>query len=260
MAFEESYLTVNGTRVRMRRAGKGPAMLYLHGANGAAAILPFMDQLAENFDVLVPEHPGFGLSDEPEWLENIHDLAYFYLDLLDQLGLDSVHVVGSSIGGWLAMELAIRAPARFKSLVLVGAAGIRIPEAQPGDIFLWNPEAMVRNTFHDQAIVEKMLSAPAPTPDEQDILLKNRHTVAALAWQPRLHDPFLHKWLHRATMPVKLVWGADDKIMPLAVGQALQKLLPNAHLDVFNQCGHLPQIERAAEFSASVKQFAEGIK
>lgn len=260
MAFEETYLTVNGTRIRMRRAGKGPAMLYLHGANGAAAVLPFMDELAKNFDLLVPEHPGFGMSDEPEWLENIHDLAYFYLDLLDQLGLDSVHVVGSSIGGWLAMELAIRAPSRFKSLVLVGAAGIRIPEAQPGDIFLWNPEAMVRNTFHDPAIVEQMLAAPALTPEQQDILLKNRHTVAALAWQPRLHDPFLHKWLHRVTMPVKLVWGADDKIMPLAVGQALQKLLPNAHLDVINQCGHLPQIERAAEFSASVKQFAEGIK
>lgn len=260
MAFEESYVTVNGTRIRMRRAGKGPAMLYLHGANGAADVLPFMDELAKNFDVLVPEHPGFGMSDEPDWLENIHDLAYFYLGLLDQLGLPSVHVVGSSIGGWLAMELAIREPSRFKSLVLVGAAGIRLREAVPGDIFLWNPETMVRNTFHDPAIVEKMLSAPAPTADQQDILLKNRHTVAALAWQPRLHNPFLHKWLHRVTMPVKLVWGADDKIMPLAVGQALQKLLPNSHLDVFNQCGHLPQIERAAEFSASVKQFAERIK
>lgn len=259
MAFEESYLTVNGTRIRMWRSGKGPAMLYLHGANGAAAVLPFMDELAKNFDVLVPEHPGFGLSDEPDWLENIHDLAYFYLDLLDQIGLPSVHVVGSSIGGWLAMELAIREPSRFKSLVLVGAAGIRLREAGPGDIFLWNPETMVRNTFHDLAIVEKMLSAPAPTAEQQEILLKNGHTMAALAWQPRLHDPFLHKWLHRVTMPVKLVWGADDKIMPLAVGQALQKLLPNSHLDVFNQCGHLPQIERAAEFSASVKQFAERI-
>ncbi len=260
MAFEESYLTVNGCRIRMRRSGKGPAMLYLHGANGAAAVQPFMETLAKDFDLLVPEHPGFGLSEEPEWLENIHDLSYFYLDLLDQLGLDKVHVVGSSIGGWLAMEMAIRQPTRFKSLALIGAAGIRVPGATPGDIFLWSPEKLARKTFYNQAIADQMLSASPPTPDEYDVLLKNRETVARLAWQPRLHDPFLSKWLHRLSMPVKLIWGADDNIMPLACGEALKGMIPNAQLQVFKECGHLPQVEHAAEFSASVKQFAEGIK
>src|SRR5690606_37977432 len=118
-AFEESFVTVDGCRTRMRRSGAGPTVLYLHGANGAPVIQPFMEVLAKDFDVLVPEHPGFGLSDEPEWLENMHDLAYFYLDLLDHLGLESLHVVGSSMGGWLAMEMAVREPSRFKSLTLV---------------------------------------------------------------------------------------------------------------------------------------------
>jgi pimeloyl-ACP methyl ester carboxylesterase len=260
MSFEESFITVNGCRIRLRRSGgAGPAVLYLHGANGASAVQPFMNTLAENFDLIVPEHPGFGMSDEPEWLENIHDLAYFYLDLLDQLALPSVHVVGSSIGGWLAMEMAVREPARFKSLVLVGAAGIRVAGAQPGDIFLWSPEKTVRNTFHDQTLAGKILALPV-SPEDQGIMLKNRHTVALLAWEPRLHDPCLHKWLHRLTMPVKLVWGAEDRIMPLACGEKLKTLIPNAQLEVHERCGHLPQVERADAFCASVKQFVEGIR
>lgn len=260
MKFQESYVTVDGCRVRLRRAGEGAALLYLHGANGAMQVQPFMEDLAKSFDLLVPEHPGFGYSDEPEWLENIHDLAYFYLDFLKHQGIDSVHVVGSSIGGWLAMEMAIRDPSRFKSLILVGAAGLRVPGALPGDIFVWNAETMARNTFFDQALAERVLANQPTSSEEQDAILKNKHTVARLAWQPRLHDPFLSKWLHRLDMPVKLVWGENDKIMPVACGQALKDLIPGAELEVYKSCGHLPQVEHAAAFSASVKKFVEGVK
>ena len=120
MAFEESFLVVDGCRIRLRRGGAGAPMLYLHGADGAPVIQPFMNTLASRYDLLVPEHPGFGQSDEIDWLENIHDLAYFYLDLLDHLKLPEVHLVGSSIGGWLAMEIAVRDPSRVRSMTLVG--------------------------------------------------------------------------------------------------------------------------------------------
>jgi pimeloyl-ACP methyl ester carboxylesterase len=259
MSFEDSFITVNGCRTHLRRSGRGEPMLYLHGAAGAAAIAPFMETLAADHDLIVPEHPGFGLSDEPPWLENIHDLAYFYLDLLDQLALPSVHLVGSSLGGWLAMEMAVRQPGRFRSLVLVGAAGIRVPDAQTGDIFLWSAEQAARNIYFDQALAEKMLAMPT-TPEQQDILLKNRHTMALLAWQPRLHDPFLHKWLHRLDMPVKLMWGAQDKVIPPAFGHALKALIPRAELQLFDQCGHLPQVEWPREFCASVKQFVQQVR
>jgi pimeloyl-ACP methyl ester carboxylesterase len=257
MPFEDSFVTVDGCRTHLRRGGRGPAMLYLHGANGAPAVQPFMETLAADFDLIVPEHPGFGLSDEPAWLENMHDLAYFYLDLLDQLELPSVHLVGSSLGGWLAMEMAVRQPKRFPSMVLIGAAGIRVPDAQSGDIFLWSAEQTTRNIFFDQALAEKMLSVP-PTPEQQDTQLKNRHTTALLGWQPRLYDPYLHKWLHRLQMPVKLVWGAQDKVMPVAFGHALKALIPNAELEILENCGHLPQAEKPREFCACVKQLAQG--
>ena len=96
MSFQETFITINDCRVRIRRKGQGTPMIYLHGADGAAMIQPFMETLAQSFDLIVPEHPGFGQSDETPWLENMHDLAYYYLDLLDHLQLPSVHLVD----GW----------------------------------------------------------------------------------------------------------------------------------------------------------------
>ncbi len=145
MTFSDTFVEVDGCRTHLRRAGKGEPLLFLHGASGAPAIMPFMEKLAQRFDVLVPEHPGWGLSDEPEWLENIHDVAYFYLDFLKQLNLRNVTVVGSSMGGWIAMEMAVRDTARMKSLVLVSPAGIAAPGVLPADIFLMPPEEMVKN-------------------------------------------------------------------------------------------------------------------
>jgi pimeloyl-ACP methyl ester carboxylesterase len=252
--FTESTMTVDGCNIRFRRGGKGPPLLYLHGANGVARIQPFLEQLAEQFDVLVPEHPGFGESDEPEWLDNIQDLAFFYLDLLDQLKLPKVAVIGSSIGGWLAMEMAIREPSRFQALVLVGACGIRIPQAQPGDIFLWSPETAARKTFVDPKFVEFALA----NPPDLDTGLKNKHTVAKLAWEPRLHNPMLAKWLHRLKMPVQLVWGEQDQIIPVAYAHAFKKLLPQAQLQLFADCGHLPQTEQPEKFAKTAIEFLQG--
>jgi pimeloyl-ACP methyl ester carboxylesterase len=251
--FQESFTSYNDCRIRLRRGGQGPALLYLHGANGVPAVPEFAEALASNYDVIIPEHPGYGQSDEPEWLEDIHDLAYFYLGLLDQMKLEQVHVVGSSIGGWLAMEMAVRDPSRFASMVLVGSAGIRIAASQPGDIFLWTPEQAAANTYADPAIVARVLANPLDT----DTTLKNRHTTAALAWGPRLHDPKLHKWLHRLKMPVRLAWGADDKIMPVAYADAFKALIPQASIEIYERCGHLPQVEHPARFAASTKQFID---
>jgi pimeloyl-ACP methyl ester carboxylesterase len=249
--FEEKRLTVNGCTVRLRRAGAGPSLLYLHGANGAAKVPAFLESFTPHFDVWVPEHPGFGESDAPKWLENIHDLAYFYSDFLNQLGLSKVHVIGSSIGGWLAMEMAIREPQRFSSMVLIGCAGIRLEETPPGDTFKWDPATAVRNTFVDEKMVAFAMSHPLDPATAQ----KNRRTVEQLAFEPRLHDPMLHKWLHRIKCPVQLAWGDQDKIMPLAYGHAFSKLIPQSELVVFPNCGHLPQMEQAPEFAASSLKF-----
>src|ERR1700729_3733858 len=124
--FSTSVLVVRGCRIRLMRGGAGSPLVVLHGASGAN-VLPFMQQLAQKFDVIAPEHPGFGESDTPDWLDNIHDLAFFYLDVLEQLKLEGAHLVGNSLGGWIAAELAVRNTSRLASLTLCDAAGLYVP-------------------------------------------------------------------------------------------------------------------------------------
>jgi pimeloyl-ACP methyl ester carboxylesterase len=244
VSFTESYIEVDGCRTRLRRGGKGDPLLFLHGASGAPAILPFMEKLAQRFDVLVPEHPGYGQTAEPEWLENIHDVAYFYLDFLKQLNLRNVTLVGNSMGGWIAMEIAVRDTSRLKSLVLVSPAGIPAPGVQPADIFLMAPEDVVRNLFVDQKLAEARLAQP----EDIDVSLKNRHTTARLAWEPRLYDPFLPKWLHRIDVPVKIIWGREDRILPVAFAEEFKRLMPKAQIHIVDNAGHLPHAEKPDQF------------
>jgi pimeloyl-ACP methyl ester carboxylesterase len=252
--FEQHDLRVRDTRITLRRGGSGPQLLYLHGANGAPSVRPFMELLAQSYDVLVPEHPGFGGSDEPDWLDNIHDLAYFYLDVIDQLGLRDVHLVGSSIGGWLALEMAVRHLTPFRRLTVVGPAGIYVPGLKRGDVFLWSPEEKVRNLFYDQAIAERMLAQPV-TPAQVEMEVKNQYTVARLAWEPRLFDPHLAKWLHRIKVPTQIIWGDHDRILPPEYAVQFQKLIPGSRVDIVSQCGHLPHTEKPEEFARLVKEF-----
>lgn len=251
MKFNQSFIEVDGCKVNLRRGGSGQPLLFLHGASGAPLLLPFMEKLAERFDVLVPEHPGYGLSEEPAWLENIHDVAYFYLDFLKHLELDNVILIGNSMGGWMAMEVAVRDTSRLASVVLVSPAGIRAPGVQPADIFLMPDEELVRTLFHDQKLAEARLALP-PSPEALDIALKNKHTTARLAWEPRLHDPFLPKWLHRIDVPVKIIWGKEDRILPVAFIEEYKRLIPKAQTHVVEGAGHLPHVEKADEFVAIV--------
>src|SRR3954465_11622411 len=138
MPFSDHQLELDGCRTHYRRGGRSSSdaapLVFLHGASGAPVVLPFMERLAERFDVIVPDHPGYGQSEEPDWLENIHDVAYFYLDFLAALKLERAVIVGSSMGGWMAMEMAVRNTSRIGSLVLVtppGTAPKRAPPAPP---------------------------------------------------------------------------------------------------------------------------------
>ena len=257
MSFHQSFVEIDGCRIHLRRGGSGAPLVFLHGASGAPAILPFMEKLALRFDVLVPEHPGYGLSDEPEWLDNIHDLAYFYLDFLKRLDLENVTLVGSSLGGWIGLEMAVRDTLRLRALVLVSPAGLRAPGVQPADTFLMSPEELARQLFHDPKFAQARLAEPV-TPESVEISLKNRHATARLAWEPRLHDPHLQKWLHRIDVPVQIIWGDQDRILPLGFLDIFKKWMPAAKAAVVKDAGHLPHVEKSEEFCDLVMRFVQG--
>src|SRR5437868_4687556 len=109
---QRSEIIVNNCRVSLLRDGSGPPLLFLHGAGGGRGWSPFLASLSERFDVIAPDHPGYGQSETPDWLDNIHDMAFFYLDLIEALGLADIHLVGASLGGWIAAEMAVRSTAR----------------------------------------------------------------------------------------------------------------------------------------------------
>ena len=258
MPAELSDLKVRDVTLKVHRAGSGNTVLFLHGAGGVPQWLPFFDALAEHYEVLVPEHPGFGGSDDPPWLRSIADLALFYLDLLEEAGLDRIHLIGNSLGGWLAAELLIRDRSRFKSLVQLAPAGIRVKGVPPGDNFIWGPEEALRNLYHDQSYADRILSL-TPSEAQVDVMLHNRFTVAKLGWQPRWYDPDLEKWLHRIKLPALVVWGENDKIMPPAYAALWKERLPDARLVMLEACGHLPHVEHAATVARHVRDFFEGV-
>src|SRR5512138_2780902 len=145
MNGQESFETVTGCKVRLLRGGKGAPLLYLHGARGGGVWLPFMERLSAHFEVFAPEHPGFGGSDTPAWLDTVGDLAYFYLDFIRQLGLKDLTLIGSSLGGWTAAEIAVRDCSSLRAIVLSCPAGIHVKGQSKGDIFLWSNDTLVRN-------------------------------------------------------------------------------------------------------------------
>ncbi|MGE7472012.1 alpha/beta fold hydrolase [Bosea sp. NPDC003192] len=258
--FTSSVALLNDVPLRTWEGGEGPTLLFLHGAGGAADFFvdgqpaPFLAELAQSFRVLVTEHPGFGANERPAWLATMHDLAYFYLDYLQARSLRNVHLVGHSLGGWLALELAVRNTEHLASLTVAGAAGVDVLGVPKGDIFLWSRDDFARNMFRTPAAAQAYL-ARTMTPEQERIAARNRETFMLLASEPRLFDPHLHKWLHRISVPAHIIWAEDDAVLPRPYGEAIAGLIGNARLTILDGAGHLMQIDQPSAFGAAVSGF-----
>jgi pimeloyl-ACP methyl ester carboxylesterase len=244
MPVKELRHRVRDVGVRLWRAGAGTPLVFLHGAAGPPPWGAFFEALAAKCELIVPEHPGFGLSDNPAWIRNVADLAMYYLDFLDGLGLPPVHLVGQSLGGWVAAEVAARNATRLKSLTLVAPAGLRVNGVPCGDNFIWSAEETARNLYHDQAFAERII-AHTPSEQEAEIMLTNRFTAAKLGWDPRWFNPALERWLHRVTLPTLVLWGRDDKFLPSDYAKRWGACIPQARVELIADCGHLPHVEKA---------------
>jgi pimeloyl-ACP methyl ester carboxylesterase len=252
MPHSETMLELRGTRIRVLRGGTGAPLLFLHGASGHVGWLPFLERLSQRFDVIAPEHPGFGVSDDPTWLNHPSDLAYFYLDLIDALKLEGVHLIGTSLGGWIAAELAIRNTSRLSSLTLVCAVGITADGETMDDMFPMSAEENAQRFYHDPEHVRRRLEGLAAA--DPRVLVRNRSTVVRLAY-PNFVNPELAKWLHRIDVPTLLVWGENDGLVPPKFGEAYRRLIPGASLVVIPNAGHAPFEEQSEGFLACFSNF-----
>jgi pimeloyl-ACP methyl ester carboxylesterase len=256
----ESDLDVRGTRVRILRGGEGPPLLYLHGSGDPGLWQPVLEKLARDHDVIRPDHPGYGFSDEDKRIDSVHDLAFFYLDLLDALELDRVAVIGSSLGGWIGADLATIEPGRITRLILIGAAGLRVEGSGQPDEFALDPVASIEAVYagaEARRSATERFEALESDPLSMERYLRNRITTAHLAWNPYFHDPKLVHRLHRITAPTLVVWGSDDGLVPLAHGHRWAELIDGSRLEVIDGAGHLPHVEQVDGFLEVVRTFLD---
>jgi pimeloyl-ACP methyl ester carboxylesterase len=255
----EEYLEFAGGRVHVLRGGSGAPLLFLHAAGGAGQWLEFHELLARRFEVIAPDHPGFGGSDELADVADMDDLAYHYLDLMARLGLDRPHVVGASLGGWLAAELAVLAPREIGSLTLLSPVGLRLPDHPVLDLFMLRPQERVAALFRDPARARALLPAD---PDIDTVLADYRDmtALARFAWTPFMSNPKLERRLHRIAAPTRVIWPEEDRLVPIEHGRRYAELIPGAELAVVKECGHAMYFERPAEFADLVADFVAGVE
>ena len=257
----QSLVTVFGHEVEMHKGGSVPPLLFLHGGDGFGTYDPTSGPLAERFTVYAPSHPGFFGTARPDWLYTINDLAHFTQDLVRELGLSDYVLIGHSIGGWIAAEMAAMDQHDIKGLVLVAAAGIRPKKGEITEIFMVSAETRLKLGFHDPSQVPDYDSITAePTSDEAAVLHANMEMLSRLCWRPYLHNPSLPHYLGGVKIPTLVVWGKQDAILPVECGEMYAKLLPNATFKSIDNCGHKPQMEKPQEFNDTVAAFLDGLK
>ncbi len=238
----------------MQWGGSGAPLLFLHGAGGPMIGAPFLDELAKHFTVYAPAHPGFGAGEGIEHLDDIIDFALYYLDFLDELQIDNPHIVGHSMGGMLAAEIAALAPYQLKRLVLVSPAGLWLDEKPIPDFFTFTPQQMVKAALHDpEGPLGQMLLKQFESPEMMLEMHKSLASAGKFLWP--IPDKGLKKRIHRIQCPTLVLWGASDKLIPPAYGKAFLKAISGARLVTLNSSGHLPMLEEQDAFVQAVTNF-----
>src|SRR5437016_4879926 len=187
-----SFIMVNGIRVELIERGRGRPLLFLHPGIGLDGAAPALDRLAERARVIAPSHPGFGASEQPRAFDTIDDLAYFYLDLMDQLELTDTIVVGVSLGAWIAAEIAVKSTQRLSHLVLANPLGIKVGDRETrdiADIFAMTEDKLNALAYFDPKLGERDYKTMPEA--EVRIAARNREATARYVWSPYMHDPKL---------------------------------------------------------------------
>jgi pimeloyl-ACP methyl ester carboxylesterase len=254
--LQRETIAIAGVELDLFQDGEGSPILFLHGAQGFAPEHPYVRLLSARHHLIAPSHPGFGQSSLPDWIDATEDIAYIHLELMDRLGLAQVDVIGCSLGGWIAAELATKSPTSVRRMVLVGPVGVKtgpIDKLDIPDIFATPQNQMERLLFHDP---ERMRIDPSQLTDDQlAISARNRETLALLVWEPYMHNPKLRHRLHRVTAPTLFLRGESDGLVSAEYLAAYARLLPNARIGTIAAAGHAPHMEQPEAFAAKVLAF-----
>ena len=260
-APETTRVELTGIPVEVSERGRGAPLLFLHPGHPAGRLDPsarIVELLAENARVIAPTHPGFGMTAAPSNLTTIDDLAYLYLDLMEEVGLRDCVVVGASLGGWIAAEMAVKTTERISHLVLVDSVGIKpggresrdiadiyaVTDRQLAELVYADPKSMARDV---KALPESELT----------LMARSREATGRYAWTPYMHDPKLKGRLHRIRIPTLVLWGAADRVAGLDYGRALAAAIAGAQFETIEGAGHFPHLEQPDALARRIAKFVE---
>ena len=253
-------ISLAGTTLEVVERGEGRSLLFLHAGEGLAPERPWLDLLARCYRVIAPSNPGYRNSPLIDGgAGGVDDLAYLYLDLAAELGLDDAVLVGADLGGWIAAEMMVRSSARFASLVLVAPLGIKLrgrDERDIADMHGIERAEYLRLAWADPAKGEVDYTA-LPEADLAAIV-RGREAFALYGWKPYMHNPRLKRWLHRIDRLTLLLWGAQDGIVTPVYGEGWRQEIPGARLDIIPAAGHFPHWEQPEEFVRRLSAFVDG--
>ena len=252
-------LSLAGTSLELIERGRGRPLLFLHAGEGLAPERAWLDLLSRKYRVIAPWHPGWGSSPLIDGAGSVDDLAYLYLDLADQLGLENAALVGACFGGWVAAELMVRSTARFSQLVLLDPLGVKFGGRDERDIA--DMHALPRAEYLQRAWADPAKGEIDFTklPDsELAAIVRGREAFALYGWKPYMHNPRLKRWLHRINRPTLLLWGAEDRIVTPAYGEGWRQAIPGARLELISGAGHFPHWEQPEAFVDRLAAFVEG--
>ena len=257
-SYTETFVEVADVRLQLRQGGAGEPLLILHGEFGVPGWLRAYELLAEHFTVYVPSLPGFGQSARPDWIISVRDLAAWVTWFVRALRLSQpLNVIGGSMGGWIAAEIATVNAVLFKKMVLVGAAGLKPESGELWDYFVHAPKEAFTQAFYDPEHVPEYVQYYGKpwTPEEESQVESNREMASRLFWKPYMRSHTLPALLHGIATPTLLVWGREDAIIPLNACQLYQRAIPGATTRILDRCGHMPEMEKPAEFVQVVLDF-----
>jgi pimeloyl-ACP methyl ester carboxylesterase len=257
MTGVEETVRVAEAELHLLRGGTGRPTLVLHGFEGPEGWLEFHETMSRAADVIAPSHPGFGLSERPEWMETIADAALFYEWFLRDQGIGEVDLVGFGVGGWIAAEMAAMNSENLRKLVLIDAAGVRPREGESVDIFVRPWRDIVADCVCDPEGAEeyRRIYEADPIVDFGGKREAGRSMTMRMCYRPYMHNPAFPAALGAIRVPTLVVWGAEDRIIPLECGQLYEQGIPGAQLRVIERCGHWPHYEKPAELAETVLQF-----
>jgi pimeloyl-ACP methyl ester carboxylesterase len=256
--FTEELVQVADVQIQLRQGGTGEPLLVLHSELGVPGWLRTYELLAQHYTVYVPSLPGFGQSARPDWIISIRDLAAWVTWFTRDLKLlKPLNVIGFSMGGWIAAEIATVNAAIFKKMVLVGAAGLKPEEGQVWDYFVNSGKEAFEAAFYDPAQSPEYAQYydKVWTPEEAEQVEINREMAARLLWKPYMRSHTLSALLRGVATPTLIVWGREDRIIPLDACQLYQRAIKGATAEILDRCGHMPEMEQPDAFVKAVLDF-----